>query len=126
MARMIYDATVEEIDEGVDEAVTLLVEGLRILCFSSVCPYPIKKGEKYSVSLTLAILNDYIVAEVGSGESSIKRIGQGFSHMVAGKLTGDVLDAGIAFQDEVFLSDYGYLDGKVISVKVDRIDAEFL
>ncbi|ESS47795.1 hypothetical protein L665_03773 [Ralstonia solanacearum SD54] len=37
------------------------------------------------------------------------------------------MDAGgIVFEDDVLLSDFGYLEGKMIAWKIDRIDVEFL
>jgi hypothetical protein len=123
---MIYSAKVERIDEDIEEEVTLVIDGLKLVCFAGVCPYPIEEGKAYPVSLHLVVFDDYMITEVNIDESSLKRIGQGFSYIVTGRLSEDTLNAGIAFQDQVFLSDYGYLDGKMVSVKVDRIDAEFL
>jgi hypothetical protein len=40
-------ATVVEIDEVVEEAIVLLVEGTRIRCFVSYCPVKIELGKHY-------------------------------------------------------------------------------
>lgn len=126
MTTMIYSAKVEKIDEDVEEEVTLLVQGQKLVCFAGVCPYPIEEGGIYPVLLNLVVFDEYLVKQAEVASPSIERVGQSFSYVVTGKLFGDTLDAGISFQDEIFLRDYGYLDGKMISVQVDRIDAEFL
>ena len=50
----------------------------------------------------------------------------GFRYRLRGQLRGDTLDAGLLFQDPVFLSDFGYLDGKCATLEVDRIDVAFI
>jgi hypothetical protein len=123
---IIYNAKIKRIHDNVEEEVTLLIQGLELVCFASHCPYPIKEGATYPVSLSLEVLHSYEVTEAKVSVPSMKRIDQTFSHVVTGKLDGMTLDAGLVFQDEIFLSDFGYLDGKMISVKIDRIDAEFV
>lgn len=119
-------AKVERIDEDVEEAVTLQFNGVRVVCFAGFCPYPIREGELYPVSTALTIFDEYKLCESNDRYPSLSQIGNSFSYMVTGLLSGDVLDAGIKFLDEVFLSDYGYLNGKMVSLRVDRINVEFL
>jgi hypothetical protein len=119
-------ARVEKIDENVEEAVTLSIDRVEIVCFAGVCPYAIKEGETYPVSVTLAIFGDYDLHESSDERPSLRQIGNSFSYVATGWLSDDVLDAGIKFVDEIFLSDYGYLNGKMVSMQVDRIDVEFL
>jgi hypothetical protein len=122
----VVKAKVEEIGEIVEEEVTLLIDGIEIVCFASICPYVIEEGETYPVSLTLAIFSDYDLHESGDEKSSLCQIGNSFSYVITGFLSDGILDAGIKFFDEVFLSNFGYLDGKMASIRVDRIDVEFL
>jgi len=119
-------AKVKKIDENIEEEVTLLIDQIEVVCFASVCPYAIKNGGEYPVSMTLNIFCDYNLRESKDEQSSLRRIGNSFSYIVTGRICDDILDAGIKFVDDVFLSDYGYLNGKMVSMQVDRIDVEFL
>ncbi len=119
-------ALVKSLNDEFEEEVLLSLKGLEVTCFASVCPYEIQEGVEYPVSLELTILDDYQVIESDTEEYGFERIGNGFSHWVKGRLNRDTLDCGIRFHDSILLSDYGYLDGAFIRLKVDRIDAEFL
>lgn len=121
-----HTALVQAIGHDVEEEVTLNLNGLEVTCFAGVCPYEIREGEKYPVSFELMIFDDYEVEESEAESAGLERIGNGFSYWIKGRLERGVIDCGIQFEDEVLLSDYGYLDGKFIWLKVDRIDVEFL
>lgn len=121
-----YFALVQSVGDGVEEEVTLSLNDLNVTCFASVCPYEIHEGEKYPVSFNLMIFDDYEVYESEGEEVGLERIGKGFSYWIKGRIEKGVIDCGIQFEDEILLSDYGYLDDKCIRLKVDRIDVEFL
>ncbi len=121
-----YYALLKKIDAIVEEEVTLELDGKVITCFAGVCPYQIREGNRYPVSLKLEVFDDYLVEESSKDEAGLEKLGNGFSYWVIGKLEGDVIYSQFTFQDEVLLSDYGYLNGKYIRMKVDRIDVEFL
>jgi len=125
---MIYLAEVRRLSDDVEEEVVLRINGIELTCFAIVCPYKIEEGVSYQVELTAEVMNDYLVSELDEEVSpSIVQIGDSFSHVITGKLDGNRLDAGgIVLEDDVLLSDFGYLEGKMIAWKVDRIDAEFL
>ena len=116
----------KKIDKNVEEEVTLELNGSEITCFASICPYQIQEGKGYPVSFELEIFDDYFVEESEEEKASIKRIGNSFAYWVTGKLEGAAINSVIPFEDEILLSDYGYLNGKYIRIKVDRIDVEFL
>lgn len=122
-----YDAYILDIDEDVEEQVLLDVQGHHITCFASICPYPINVGEKYRVGFYLFVVDEFCPSEIhGEHAPSITQIGSGFSYSLVGRLSGDILDCGIQIADEVFREQYSYLDGKMIQLKIDRIDVEFL
>jgi len=125
---MIYEAKVLHLDKDIEEEVVLQIGGIVLTCFACVCPYVIKKYLSYPVELHLVVLGDYVVTElVSNSMPSIVRLGNGFASVVTGKLSGGCLDVGgLIFEDDVLQSDFGYLDGKMVAMKVDRIDAEFL
>lgn len=125
---MIYQAKVLRLNEDIEEEVELQVGGDKLTCFASVCPYAIEVGLSYPVKLRLVVLDDYAVTELADDSpSSIARVGNGFAYALVGKLGGGCLESGgIIFEDDVLQRDFGYLDGKIIAMKIDRIDAEFL
>ncbi len=125
---MNYLAQIKRLSDDVEEEVVLRINGVELTCFATVCPYKIEEGASYQVELTAQVFNEYLVSELDEEASpSIVQIGDSFSHVITGRLSGNRLDVGdIVFEDDVLLSDFGYLEGKMIAWKVDRIDAEFL
>lgn len=121
-----YTALVKKVDKDVEEEVTLSLHGFEVTCFAGVCPYQIQEGQKYLVSFELMIFDDYCVEESQDEVPSLERIDNGFSYWVTGRLKDGVIDSLISFEDEILLSDYGYLNNKQIRVKADRIDVDFL
>ena len=122
----VYRAEVVELGEDVEEEVVLSIRGMHLVCFAGVCPYVIQKGQRYPVLLSLMVFGDYDLEAIEETTPGLTRRGSGFAYELRGWIQGDALDAGIVFRDDVFLSEYGYLDGRFVSMKVDRIDAEFL
>ena len=122
-----FDAVVLKIDEDVEEQVLLDVQGYLVTCFASVCPYPIEVGGKYRVGFYLFVVDDFSPFEVQEDAvPSIIQEGSCFRYTLIGKLSGNTLDCGIQIEDDIFTDEYGYLDGKMIRLGVDRIDVEFL
>jgi len=125
---MIHQAHVLALHDDVEEEVDLDINGTRLKCFAGICPYVIQEDQVYPVRLELVVLDDYEVAESSADtDQAFSRIGNGFSYLVHGRLSGICLDVGgLVFEDEVLQREFGYLDGKFVSLKVDRIDVEFL
>lgn len=125
---MEYKAKVLRLNEDVEEEVLLQIGEWKILCFAGLCPYPIHEGMEYVVDLSFVVLDDYEVKELPDTSSpAILNTGKGFVTELVGKLEGSRLRLGeLEFEDDILLSDYGYLDGKSVSVRADRISAEFL
>jgi hypothetical protein len=121
-----YTALVKKVDKDVEEEVTLSLCGFEVTCFAGVCPYQIQEGQKYLVSFELMIFDEYCVEESQDEVPSLERIDNGFSYWITGRLKDGVIDSLISFEDEILLSDYGYLNNKQIRVKTDRIDVDFL
>jgi hypothetical protein len=125
---MIYQAKILYINENVEEEVMLQIGNTILTCFASVCPYVIEVNSTYPVELSLQIFSDdCFVKEVSDDtEPSIVRLGNAFAYVITGRLNGRSLESGrLAFEDDWFLSDFGYLDEKMVAVQVDRIDADF-
>ncbi|WP_205205198.1 hypothetical protein [Azonexus hydrophilus] len=122
---MIYQAKILHIDENVEEKVTLQIGNTELTCFASVCPYAIKVGLSYPVELNL--FDDYTIEEISDdSEPSLVRVGNAFAYVITGRLNGRCLESGeLIFKEDALLSDFGYLDGKMVAIKVGRIDADF-
>lgn len=125
---MIYQALVLRVDEVIEEEVMLRFANHELTCFASVCPYPIDVGSSYPVELHPLVFADYSVTELADDtQPSVTRVNTGFSYVVTGKLSGNNLESsGLVFEDEVLQRDFSYLDGKMIAMRVDRMDVEFL
>ncbi|MFC3684706.1 hypothetical protein [Hydrogenophaga luteola] len=125
---MIYQARVLALSDDVEEEVNLQINDVRLNCFAGVCPYPIQEGGTYPVCLELVVFDDYEVAESsGNALPAFSKMGNSFGYLVHGRLNGTCLEAGgLVFEDEVLQRDFGYLDGRCVTMKVDRIDVEFL
>lgn len=125
---MIYQAQVIKLNEDIEEEVDLQINGVKLNCFASICPYAIEEGKSYPVKLELIVLDDYEVKEsLNDTGPAFVQIGKGFAYLVQGRLNGTELEAGgLVFEDEVFQTDFGYLDGKMVTIRADRIGVEFL
>ncbi|MBO1113315.1 hypothetical protein [Bordetella petrii] len=120
---MIYQAKILRLGESVEGEVMLQIGNTELTCFAY--NFAIEVGSSYPVELNL--FDDYTVEERPDGlEPSIVRVGNTFSYVITGRLNGRYLESGeLTFEDDMLLSDFGYLDGKMVAMKVDRIDADF-
>lgn len=125
---MIYQAYIHALHEDVEEEVDLQINGVRLNCFAAVCPYAIQENKIYPVRLELIVLDHYEVVEsVIDSVPAFSKLGRDFSYLVHGRLSGLCFEAGgLVFEDEVLQHEFGYLDGKFLTLRVDRIDVEFL
>ena len=125
---MIYQAQVIALSDDIEEKVTLQINDIRLNCFAGICPYPISVGKNYPVQLELVMLHNYeVMASPDSSGPAFIETGEGFTYLIQGRLNGRYLEAdGLLFEDEMLQTDFGYLDGKTVTVKADRIDVEFL
>jgi hypothetical protein len=112
----------------VDQVVIQNEDKNTLMCFIASSRYKLVKERNYNVELKLFILDDYLVEELGENvESVIQKKGAGFKYKIVGQLHENKLySCGFVFIDEVFESDFSYLDGKMISIETDRIDVHFL
>ncbi|WP_339246445.1 hypothetical protein NYE53_19910 [Bacillus sp. FSL R5-0523] len=124
---MIYKALIKGLDPHIEEEVILEIEGVEFTGFSSVCPYEIEVGKKYPVLVGFTILDELVIRESIEKTKELERIGLGYQYYIRGVLQEDSIDAGIVLTDEdEYFSEYPYLIGKNVEMKVDRISVEFL
>ncbi|OIR59210.1 hypothetical protein BLL41_21770, partial [Bacillus sp. FMQ74] len=122
---MIYNAFVKGLDPHIEEEVTLEIEGIEFTGFSSVCPYEIEEGKKYPVLVGFTILDELVIRENKEKTKELERIGLGYQYYIRGILQEDSIDAGIVLTDEdEYFSEYPYLIGEHVEIKVDRISVE--
>ncbi|AGE65539.1 hypothetical protein [Bacillus subtilis] len=119
---MIYKALIKGLDPHIEEEVILEIEGVEFTGFSSVCPYEIEVGKKYPVLVGFTILDELVIRESIEKTKELERIGLGYQYYIRGVLQEDSIDAGIVLTDEdEYFSEYPYLIGKNVEMKVDRI-----
>lgn len=116
----------KKIDEDVEEEVTLLIGNEEVVCFAGICPYQIEAGRCYQVDFDMKVFDEYSVSLSSENKTSLTRVGDTFSYIISGKLKGNTIDCIIPFEDDILLSEFGFLDGKFVELKVDRIDVDFL
>ncbi|CAN2249225.1 hypothetical protein [Bacillus vallismortis] len=123
---MIYNAFVKGLDPHIEEEVILKIEGIEFKGFSSVCPYEIEVGKKYPVLVGFTILDELVIREKRKTKE-LERIDLGYQYYIRGILQENSIDAGIVLTDEdEYFSEYPYLIGEHVEIKVDRISIEFL
>lgn len=126
---MQYTAKLIELSPLIEEEAVLEINGQRLVVFINNCPFEIIQGGQYLVEMELAILDDFVISKIHSGEKAIEQIGDSFSYFIRGTLNIDNgnIDAGILFEvDSEFLFDYGYLHNQNVQIRVDRLSVDFI
>lgn len=126
---MQYTAKLIGLSPLIEEEAVLEINGQRLVAFINNCPFEIIQGGQYLVEMELAILDDFVISKIDSGEKGIEQIGDSFSHFIRGTLNIDTgnIDAGIIFEvDSEFLFDYGYLHNQNVQIRVDRLSVDFI
>lgn len=127
MADYQCSAEVKHLCKVVEEEVTLLINGFCIDGFAWDYPRNILVGRHYLVSVQAQIFDQYQLKAATSPGIDVQKVTKnGFAYWVTGKLQDGVLMSFIDIIDEVLLSDYSYLDGQYVRMKIDRFDIEFL
>ncbi|MEB2845384.1 hypothetical protein GAO09_23410 [Rhizobiales bacterium RZME27] len=127
---MTQDAEVIEIDNDVEENVTLKIGRHVLSCFMVWCHEPIEAGKRYPADLGFFFFDevgdDWEMSEVGDDVAEeIVSIDDAWGYSVTGTLRGEVLHVGdLRISDEI-LSGLEYLDGRKIKLRVDRLQVSF-
>ncbi len=124
---MIYSALVKDINQEIEGEVTLQVNGFEMVCFSNMPPAMDAIGTVRPIELMPMVFGEYEVKEISAlSTPAVERIGDSFSYLVSGKLSAGKVDAGVvSFEDDMLNSEFGYLDGKMITWKIERLDVDF-
>ena len=120
-----YEALVVEIDEVVEDAVVLLVNGVIVKCFASYCPFKIELGNQYEVEFDLVLPDRDFVVVAQETSTPVEMIGEGFSYALYGYLDGSVFRSFVDFADQEIHYEYPHFNEQYVKITVDRIDASF-
>lgn len=121
-------AKIERVSEDVEGEVSISIGDMNLVCFGySSLPQGAGAGDFYVVEVIPVIFGDYCVREMCIDEEvGFFQINNNFSYYFNGRLSKGCLSVrGVSFEDEFLMSNFGYLDGKMISWRVDRIDLDF-
>ena len=113
-------------DEIVEEFAYFSIENNDLYCFLDYCPMAIEVNKVYNVELDYFIVDKFILEEVNTDESVIipfERIGDSTQYKITGRLDGNTFTAGnICFVDDALQLKYSYLDGRLITLTVWRLN----
>ncbi|WP_150526566.1 hypothetical protein [Roseibium sediminis] len=119
-------AYLKAICDDVEEEVTLVIGTMEVVCFASVVPYELKVGRSYPVVFQVFLNDEYDLRKSSIAEAGIERIDTGFGYRLRGRLVGNTIECGLPFEDDHLADEYGYLDGELVELIVDRVDVEFI
>jgi len=121
-----YVAVVLTVDQIVEEEVLLLVNGVKVKCFTSYCPLKIEVGKSYEVDFEIVLPDgNFIVAAEKSNSTLVEMIDDGFSCILYGYLDGSTFRSFVDFTDQEIHYDYPEFNEQFVNVRVDRIDVSF-
>ncbi|WP_372403141.1 hypothetical protein ACDW34_10945 [Acinetobacter piscicola] len=119
---MIYKTKFLYREENVQESLFIDVDGQILNVFSNDYYYGFVPHGEYRVELEFNIFDEYQVGE-SSLPPQVRKLDHSFAYEIVGVLENGNLSVGnFSIYDEILLRDYGYLEGKNIIFKVDRID----
>ena len=119
---------VKKIGNNVEEEVVLENDNHELVCFAGNRPASLEIGKTCLVVFTFLIIDDYEITVLeDDSNQSLERIDDSFSYKITGLLIdGRLRCFGFEFNDEALETEFAYLNGKTVSMKVDRIDVKFL
>ncbi len=129
MAAIDYQtARVKRIGNDVEEEIILESECHELVCFASNLPAFLEEGGVYPIVLNLLVIDDYSITPMGDdGSQSLERLDDGFAYKIVGLLIdGCLRSCGFAFKDDALETEFAYLNGQTVAVRVDRVNVKFL
>lgn len=113
--------------EYIEEEVSLSNGNCEITCFASNPPL-MRVGDRFEVDLYLTLLFNQGLVEIDEySAEEIIRDENRYSYKIVGTLHGNILSSlGYDFNIGSLESEYAYLSGGKVSLKVDRIGVDFL
>ncbi|MBM7543299.1 hypothetical protein [Amphibacillus cookii] len=114
---------IHKINTVIEEEVKFFVNNQKVIGFN-VSPQKLELGKEYEAELGIFV-NDFLEIEEQKN-TQIKKIkyDDNFSYTLWGKLLEpEILDVGFFITSELF-EDYGYLVGKYVFLKIDRLELD--
>lgn len=118
-------ALVVAIDNLVEDAISLLIDGVSLKCFVSYCPSKIEVGKIYEVEIDMVLPDEEYVSETDNEQLKAEMIGSGFSCEIYGYLDGEVFRSFVDFMDQDIHYEYPHLNEHYIKITAQRIDVSF-
>ncbi|WP_176343427.1 hypothetical protein [Priestia aryabhattai] len=124
---MNYFAKIKNLNENLEQEVTLDINGVVFTAFIHICPYEIKEGQRYPVSIGFTMIHDLRVRLNANRLKELERVGEAYMYVIRGIVREGFIDAGLHIIDEDgYLDNYPEVMGKYAEMKVDRLGVEFL
>lgn len=120
VAVKVLEADIEREDE-----VVLLLGERPVRCMISHCPNAIYENNMYLVNFTIQLSDEYMIMAADGEAPTIENIDNGFRVLMQGKLNNSVLHSTIDFDDGGIHYDHPELNGKMITLYAERIEASF-
>ncbi|PMW95884.1 hypothetical protein C1X59_26000 [Pseudomonas sp. FW215-R2] len=121
-----HKAMVVEIDQFVEDAILLVVEGVEVRCFANYSPSKIEVGKTYEAEFEMVLSGEDFVSATQCEKMQIKMLGSGFPCEVYGYLDGEVFRSFVDFMDQDIHYEYPHLNGQFVKINADRIDVSFV
>ena len=123
---MLYKCKIKKLDNDVEEAVLIEINGYELYCFISYCPFKIFENQFYEVELSYEIFNDYIL-DKSTSNIGFRKIDDSFKYEITAELKNNHLTLqNIQFEEDEYLINYSYLDNCLVTLTVDRISVSFI
>lgn len=125
---MVFCVQLKKLDPNIEEKAIVQIGNVEIQCFVRCWPSSVEVGHFYNADIDVDILDDFEMKEQAVQTIGFEQI-NAFAYSIFGKFSLDsqTVDAGIPIRfDQDYLYDYAYLDGKYVSVRVDRINLSFV
>jgi hypothetical protein len=119
------EALVVALSDSIEEEVTLRIGDWELVCFARAMPEKVFAGRRYLVEMSIDWMDDGNFVESETDEPELRRVGDTYAYDIWGRLHGSVLDAGVKFEDPWLATEFAYLSGKQVRVRVARIGVSF-
>jgi len=118
-------AKVISLDENVEEEAVIQINNIEFVTFIAYAPYPIQTNKQYSVEISFFV-DEVEIQENNEDIKGLIRNDETFEYNINGYLNDNgQLDVGFLIEDDIF-EEYQYLYGRYVTLKVDRINSEFV
>lgn len=120
-------AKILKLNPLIEEEVLLEVNGIRLVGFTTICPYKIMQSNVYPVRLFLVSLDGLEAEVLNEKEYDATRVDDSYGYILKGQVVYGNLDIGndIIIRDDYF-DENSFLNGKYVLVKINRLGVEFL